>query len=86
MNEHLGPDDIEVGDEVIEVERRERAGVIVSVRLSAEEADRLQSMAEDQKTTLSRVAREVIANYLAHGRQGADETPVAGPPRLINRA
>ena len=86
MNERMGPDDIELGDEVIEVERRERAGVVVSVRLSAEEADRLQSMAEDRKTTLSRVAREAIATYLANGLRETDDTALAGPPRLTNTA
>jgi hypothetical protein len=82
MDERMGPDDIELGDEMIEVERRAHAGVVVSVRLSAEEADRLQDMAEDRKTTLSRVAREAIVTYLANGRHRADDAPLAGPPRL----
>ena len=86
MNDFMGPDDIELGDEAIEVERRERAGVVVSVRLSAEEADRLQSIAEDRKTTLSRVAREVIAAYLADGRDSADDRPITGPPRVSTNA
>lgn len=86
MSEPLGPDDIELGDEAIEVERRERAGVVVSVRLSAEEADRLQDIAEGRKTTLARVAREAIELYLAKGRQGAVDTSGAGRPRLTNTA
>lgn len=86
MNEEIGPDNIELGDEAIEVERRERAGVVVSVRLSAEEADRLQDIAESRKTTLSRVAREVIAAYLANGRDGADNSSAAGPSRLSTGA
>jgi hypothetical protein len=65
MNDPLGPNDIELGDEVIEVERQRRAGVVVSVRLSAEEADRLMTIAEGRQTTLSRVAREAIERYLA---------------------
>jgi hypothetical protein len=71
----MGPADIELGDEVIEVERR-------SVRLSAEEADRLQDIAESRKTTLSRVAREAIVTYLANGRHQADDKSVTGSPRL----
>ena len=72
----MGPDDIELGDEVIDVERKPRAGVVVSVRLSAEEADQLQRIAERRKTTLSRVAREALTSYLVHGPERA---PAVGP-------
>jgi hypothetical protein len=71
----MGPNDIELGDEVIEVERKPRAGVVVSVRLSAEEADQLQNIAEQRQTTLSKVAREALTGYLAHGPEKA---PVMG--------
>ncbi len=71
----MGPDDIELGD-VIEVERKPRAGVVVSVRLSADEADELQSIAESRHTTLSRVVREALASYLAHG---PERRPSIGP-------
>jgi predicted transcriptional regulator len=63
----MGPDDIELGEEAIEVERKPRAGVVVSVRLSAEEADRLQDIADKRGVTLSRVAREALSGYLTHG-------------------
>ena len=72
----MGPDDIELGDEVLEVDRKPRAGVVVSVRLSAEEADQLQSIAESRQTTLSRVAREALASYLA---RGPERPPSIGP-------
>ena len=65
----MGPEDIELGDELIEVERRPRAGVVVSVRLSADEADRLQRLADERKTTLSHVAQEALSAYLAHGSE-----------------
>ena len=67
MNERMGPDDIELGDEVVEVERRPRSGVVVAVRLTADEADLLQTIAEGRKTTLSRIAWEAISRYLATG-------------------
>jgi predicted DNA-binding ribbon-helix-helix protein len=86
VNEDIGPDNIELGDEAIEVERRERAGVVVSIRLSADEADQLQDIAESRKTTLSRVVREVIASYLANGRDGADNGSAAETPRLSTSA
>jgi predicted DNA-binding ribbon-helix-helix protein len=86
VNEDIGPDTIELGDDAIEVERCERAGVVVSVRLSAEEADRLQDIAEGRKTTLSRLAREVIAAYLADGRDSANNGSAAGPSRLSTSA
>lgn len=63
----MGPDDIELGDDVIEVEKKPRAGVVVSVRLSADEADQLLSIAEMRGTTLSRVAREALGAYILHG-------------------
>lgn len=72
----MGPDDIELGDDVIEVEKNPRAGVVVSVRLSAEEADQLQNLAEQRRTTLSSVAREALSSYLAHG---PERPPAAGP-------
>ena len=59
----MGPEDIELGDEVIHVDRPKRAGVVVSVRLSAEEGDRLCAEAERLGTTVSRVAREAITTY-----------------------
>jgi hypothetical protein len=72
----MGPDDIELGDDVIEVERKPRAGVVVSVRLSAEEADQLQRIAERRQTTLSRVAREALTGYIEHG---PERVPAMGP-------
>ena len=72
----MGPDDIELGDEVIEVEKKPRAGVVVSVRLSAEEADRLQDLADKRGISLSRVAREALSGYLAHG---PERPPAIGP-------
>ena len=60
-------DDVEVGDEPVDVERRPRAGVVVSVRLSPEEAERLLRLAEARGTTLSQVTREAVASYLRAG-------------------
>ena len=72
----MGPDDIELGDEEITVERRPRAGEVVSVPLSAEEAGQLQAVAERGKTTLSGVGREALAGYLA---RGLERPPSVGP-------
>jgi hypothetical protein len=70
------PDDIELGDDVIEVERKPRAGVVVSVRLSPEEADQLQAIAERRGVSLSRVAREALSGYLMYG---PDRPTIIGP-------
>jgi len=71
-------EDIELG-EILEVERKSRAGVVVSVRLSADEADELQRLAEQRGTTLSKVAREAITSYLAHGpNRGIEIGPWTG--------
>lgn len=62
----MAHEDYELG-EAVEVERRPRAGVVISVRLSQDEADQLQELAQQRGTTLSRVAREAITAYLGAG-------------------
>jgi hypothetical protein len=59
--------DIELGDEPIAVQRRPRSGLVVSTRLSPEEADRLQDLAEAQGKTVSQVAREALTIYVNAG-------------------
>ena len=56
--------DFELGDEPVEVERRLRADVVISVRLSRDEADRLQAAARRANKTLSQTAREAITGCL----------------------
>lgn len=68
-------DDVELGEEPVEVERRARAGVVVSVRLSADEAERVFRLAEVRGTTVSSLAREAVARYLRSGA-GADSSAV----------
>ena len=70
----MGPDDVEWGTEPLQVERPRRAGVVISVRLAPEEADRLEDLAEKRGTTLSGIAREAITGYL---NQGAYAPPAA---------
>lgn len=57
----------ELGDEPVAVERRERAGVVISVRLSRDEADRLHEAARRANKTLSQTAREAIVSSLSIG-------------------
>lgn len=62
------PEDIALGDNPSAVERKPaRGGVVVWVRLSADEADQLQTIAEKRQTTISRIAREAITGYFIHG-------------------
>jgi predicted transcriptional regulator len=61
-----------MGTEALEVERRPRSGVVVSVRLSPDEADALQNIAERGRLTLSQVAREAIRQYLSGGKTTKD--------------
>jgi hypothetical protein len=63
----MGPDDIELGEEPIHVERRPRSGVVISARLSSDEADRLQAVAALRGVTLSQIAREAITTFLSGG-------------------
>ena len=72
----MSPEDIELGEDMIEAERMSRAGVVIAVHLSADEADRLQRLAEERKTTLSQVAQEALSAFLAHDSRRAS---IAGP-------
>ncbi len=54
---------VELGEQ-IEVRRAARSGVVVSVRLSPEDADLLHDIAEANGKTISQVAREGLSRYL----------------------
>lgn len=55
----------ELDDEPVQVERRARADVVISVRLSRDEADQLQKAAKRANKTLSQTAREAIVGCLS---------------------
>jgi hypothetical protein len=61
--------DIELGD-AIEVKRRPRAGVVLSVRITSEEADRLQRIADERGSTVSEVARDAVSHFLTASPSG----------------
>jgi predicted transcriptional regulator len=61
----VGPDDIELGDEALEVERSPRPGLVVSIRLTADEADELERVAARRRSTVTGLAREALRQYLA---------------------
>lgn len=61
------PDDIELGEEITDVEMRQPAGMVVSVRLSAKEAQQLQEIARESGKSLSAVARESLQATIARG-------------------
>ena len=46
--ERIEPGDIELGDEITDVEVRRPVGLVISVRLSAEEADQLERMPRER--------------------------------------
>jgi hypothetical protein len=58
-------EEFELEDEPVEVERRAKADVVISVRLSRDEADRLHEAAKRSSKTLSQTAREAIVGSLA---------------------
>lgn len=58
--------DVELGECVLEVERRPRAGVVVSARLGAEEAQALFERARRDGKKVSQIAREAVLAYLRH--------------------
>ncbi len=59
--------DFQASDEVVEVERKPRAGVVISVRLSPEEADKIMELAEVRGATVSKIAREALTAFLRGG-------------------
>lgn len=56
---------IDVGNELVDVERRPRAGVVVSVTLSAEEAQHLFRAAAAQGVPISTFARDALLTELS---------------------
>jgi hypothetical protein len=63
----MGPEDIELGDEPVEVERRSPPGVVISVRLSPDEAKKIRAIAAMRNAPISTIAREAITTYLTNG-------------------
>jgi predicted transcriptional regulator len=62
----MATNEYELG-EAVEVDRRARAGVVVSVRLSQDEVTQLQEFARRRGATLSQVARDAITGFIENG-------------------
>jgi len=60
----MEPQDFQMGSRPIKVDRQSRAGAVVSVRLTEEEIERLEEVADSQHATISRLAREAIRLFL----------------------
>ncbi len=56
--------DFDLEAEPVQVKRPSRAGAVVSVRLSPDEADRLQDTADAEGVTLSKLVREAVSIFL----------------------
>jgi predicted transcriptional regulator len=54
---------IELGKTIKDVERRPRSGVVLSVRLTAEQADRIENAAHARSLTVSQAVRDAIEAY-----------------------
>ncbi len=65
--ERIEPGDIELGDEITDIEVRRPVGLVISVRLSAEEADQLERIAERAGKSVTDVAREAVRAVIAAG-------------------
>lgn len=63
-------DEFEMSDEQVEVERRPKAGAVLSVRLSQEEMEQLQAVAQQRKMTVSQLAREALVEFAQAGFTG----------------
>lgn len=58
--------DFELGEQV-DAETLPHSGIVVSVRLTADEADALLDLAEREGKSLARVAREALLRYVRAG-------------------
>ena len=67
QHEHIEPTDIELGEELTNVEVKRPGGMVVSVRLSGEEARQLQEIARRAGKPLAAVARESLQATIARG-------------------
>lgn len=65
--------DFAIGDDPIDVERRPRAGAVLSIRLSGDEVERLQQLARARGVSLSRLGREAIVAFLESGGTRVDQ-------------
>jgi hypothetical protein len=63
----VGSSDVGLGEEIAAVETRQPTGMVVSVRLSAEEARQLQDIAHRAGKPLVVVARESLQAMIARG-------------------
>jgi hypothetical protein len=71
-------DDYEPGEDVTEEfePTRRPAGIVVSVRLGAEDAEKLVELAEESGRTVSQVARQAIRAFVAFGGRRSESTEV----------
>ncbi len=60
-------DDVELGEEIMDMETKRPGGLVVSVRLSAEEARQLQDIARRIGKPLTVIARESLQSTIACG-------------------
>ncbi len=71
QHEHIEPVDIELGEELTNVEVKKPGGMVISIRLSAEEARQLQDIAHRVGKPLVAVARESLQATIARGAPDA---------------
>jgi len=65
--ERVTLDGVELGAEIADVDTRRPAGMVISVRLSAEEARQLQDVARRASKSLTAIARESLRATIAGG-------------------
>ena len=59
-----GPGDVELGDEAVAVERPHRAGLVVAIRLSPDEAGLLERLADQRRMSISALAKQMVTASL----------------------
>jgi hypothetical protein len=79
-------DDFQPGEDVTDSfeEPRRPSGIVVSVRLAPQDADRLIDLAEETGRTVSQIARQAIRSFLAFGDRSVEirEVTVASSPEV----
>jgi predicted RNase H-like HicB family nuclease len=60
----IAEDDFEAGDEPVAMDRKASAGLVISIRLSSDAANRLEDIAEARDLTLTQIAKEALNTYM----------------------
>lgn len=67
---NMEPEDFEAGENMTDqVQKSKPMGIVVSVRLTPEDSDKLVDLAEESGKTVSQLVRQAVRSFLSHRGQ-----------------